>query len=91
MKNLDELMKNRKLLDSTGRSELLEIIGVLLDERQVFMENLGTHKGPKGRQQEQAFNYLNEAEVQLANDYRELNESFEGAEIIDAAEQAETD
>ena len=87
MKNLDELMKNRKLLEQTGRTELLEIIGVLLDERQVFMTNLnGGGPGPRSRRDRDAEVYFNEAEHQLAKDYQVLHDSFEDSEEIQKSE-----
>lgn len=90
MKNLDELTQNRKMLDSTGRSELLEIINVLLDERAVLVAGLQNRNPILDRRHKQEDAYLNEAEHMLANDYQGLHDAFDGAQIIDS-ENPETD
>lgn len=99
MTNLDELMNNRKLLDTIGRSELVEVIGVLLDERADLLSAL-IPKKPKAledvhaaRHALAADKYLNEDHHQLTSDYHELHDSFHGAEEIveKLAENPETD
>lgn len=83
--NLDELTENRKMLATIGRSDLEQIIHMLLDERRDLLAAL-IPKKPRAleavhetRHRDAADAYLYEGEKQLADDYHAIHDSFHGA------------
>lgn len=82
--NLDDLMRGqRKTLETAGRDKLLGLIDQLLTERRDLLGALKPKEvdllGRSDREIKKVESYFNEGEQQLADDYGQFHDMFDGA------------